>query len=85
MGSYDATLRIYTVSAELYFESRFHKVSIEGCQINRIGSLMTLSGPNIRNALLEGREMARYCQFGQHSMSLGRREETEAYAIQTSR
>ena len=26
MGSYDATLRIYTVSADLYFESRLHKV-----------------------------------------------------------
>ena len=28
VGSYDAALRIYTDSAELYFESRLHKVSI---------------------------------------------------------
>lgn len=26
VGSYDATLRIYTASAELYFESKLHKV-----------------------------------------------------------
>jgi WD40 repeat protein len=30
VGSYDATLRIYTGSAELYFESRLHKVSTTG-------------------------------------------------------
>lgn len=28
VGSYDATLRIYKASAELYFESRLHKVGI---------------------------------------------------------
>jgi transducin (beta)-like 1 len=28
VGSYDATLRIFTASAELYFESRLHKVSL---------------------------------------------------------
>jgi transducin (beta)-like 1 len=28
VGSYDATLRIFTASAELYFESRVHKVRL---------------------------------------------------------
>jgi transducin (beta)-like 1 len=34
VGSYDATLRIYTVSAEVYFESRLHKVRIIGWLFN---------------------------------------------------
>jgi WD40 repeat protein len=33
VGSYDATLRIYTVSAELYFESRLHKVRTPGWRV----------------------------------------------------
>jgi WD40 repeat protein len=38
VGSYDAMLRIYTVSAELYFESHLHKVKIDGCRIKSAGS-----------------------------------------------
>jgi WD40 repeat protein len=64
VGSYDATLRIYTVSAELYFESRLHKVRTPGWRVYRTLICRPLSGPNICYALLQGREMARYCQLG---------------------
>ncbi|KAI0295001.1 WD40-repeat-containing domain protein [Russula brevipes] len=37
VGSYDATLRIYTVSAELYFESRLHKGPIFATRFSRDG------------------------------------------------
>ncbi|KAI9507804.1 WD40 repeat-like protein [Russula earlei] len=37
VGSYDATLRIFTVSAELYFESRLHKGPIFATRFSRDG------------------------------------------------
>ncbi|KAH9996020.1 WD40-repeat-containing domain protein [Russula vinacea] len=37
VGSYDATLRIYTVSAELYLESRLHKGPIFATRFSRNG------------------------------------------------
>jgi transducin (beta)-like 1 len=52
VGSYDATLRIYTVSAELYLESRLHKVRITAWRINSTESGRSLLGPYIRDALL---------------------------------
>ena len=52
VGSYDATLRIYTASAELYFESRLHKVRIIYWRFNNTENYQSLSGPYIRDALL---------------------------------
>ncbi len=51
VGSYDATLRIYTASAELYFESRLHKVSTVRWRMTGTKNCRSLSGPYIRDAL----------------------------------
>jgi WD40 repeat protein len=61
VGSYDATLRIYTASAELYFESRLHKVSMTSWPITCTKNRRSLLGPYIRDTLFQGREMACYC------------------------
>ena len=60
VGSYDATLRIYTASAEMYFESRLHKVSITSWPATSTKKFDSL-GPYIRDALFQGWEMACHC------------------------
>ena len=51
VGSYDATLRIYTAAAELYFESRLHKVSTTRWGITSTKNRRSFLGPYIRDAL----------------------------------
>ncbi|KAI0003805.1 WD40 repeat-like protein [Russula compacta] len=70
VGSYDATLRIYTVSAELYFESRLHKGPIFATRFSRDGKWLATASLDNTVCLWDVEKKQRLMQYKHRGICL---------------
>ncbi|KAH9964195.1 WD40 repeat-like protein, partial [Russula dissimulans] len=70
VGSYDATLRIYTVTAELYFESRLHKGPIFATRFSRDGKWLATASLDNTVCLWDVEKKQRRMQYKHRGICL---------------
>lgn len=70
VGSYDATLRIYTASAELYFESRLHKGPIFATRFSRDGKWLATASLDNTVCLWDVEKKQRRMQYKHRGICL---------------